>query len=81
MLCKTLSINSYRPKINNINAPEIPGKNIALMAKKPPRKTYPMVGVMLKGIRTDNKIPINNPIKVNNSHVNICKNTLMGILK
>ena len=37
--CRTFSINSYNPKISSIKAPEIPGRNMALIAKNPPKKT------------------------------------------
>ena len=58
-------MNSYNPKISNKNAPEIPGKNIALIATKPPKKTYNKVGFISIGIRIANKVPMNNPIMPN----------------
>ena len=80
ILCKALSKNSYNPKISKIKAPEIPGKNIALIAKKPPRKMYPKPGLIFTGITNAKKIPNNSPKNPNNLFLVWCFSILSYML-
>jgi len=70
-LCNAPSINSYNPITRRINAPEIPGKNIAEIAIKPAINMYNNDGVRLTGIAIDNITPKKSPNKPNNLFVNL----------
>ena len=57
------TIGSQRPIINNINEPEIPGRNIAPIAKNPPTNKYPVLTEIEAGFKNTNATPITNPAK------------------